>query len=74
MKYISLPIFIVSLAIGLLIGYILGPEMKVVYLYPTPSHAGKTQYEDNAGNCFVYRANPVSCPANEEDIKKIPVQ
>ena len=32
--YISLPIFIISLAVGLFFVYIMGPEMKTVYIYP----------------------------------------
>jgi hypothetical protein len=74
MKYISLPIFIISLAIGLFVGYIFGPEMKIVYVYPTLENVGKTQYEDSAGSCFVYKETEVTCPDNEDSIKEFPIQ
>ena len=74
LKYISLPVFIVSLIIGLLYIYFIENETKTVYVYPSPENCGKTQYEDNAGNCFMYEAGEVTCPTNNSLIKKIPVQ
>jgi hypothetical protein len=74
LKYISLPVFIVSLIIGLLYIYFIENETKTVYVYPSPENCGKTQYEDNAGNCFMYEAGVVTCPKNNSLIKKIPIQ
>jgi len=73
-EYISLPIFIVSLAIGIFFVYIMGTDMKTIYVYPTPDNAGKIQYKDKADNCFVYKSTEVKCPANPLSIKNIPIQ
>jgi len=72
--YISLPIFIISFAIGIFFVYILGPDRKVVHVYPTPDNVGRVQYQDKADNCFVYSANEVQCPVDEGILQRIPFQ
>ena len=44
LKLISLPIFLVSLAIGLLLVYLNEPEYKNVYIYPNPDNINKYQW------------------------------
>lgn len=72
--YISLPIFIISLAVGLFFVYIMGPEMKTVYIYPSPENVDKVLFKDKADNCFYFKPVEVKCPADKSKITNIPIQ
>lgn len=73
LKYISVKVFLISFIIGLFCVYMFGPEMKTIYVYPTPQNIGKIQYKDAAGNCFRYESTEVKCPADNL-ISSIPPQ
>ena len=73
-KYIHLPIFLISFSVGIFFVYIIGSDVKTIYIYPTPENVGETQYKDNAGNCYVYEAVETTCPNEEFKIRSIPVQ
>jgi hypothetical protein len=73
-EYISLKIFLISLAIGLFFVYAMGPETKKIYVYPTPENVDKILFKDNADNCFMFDIKEVKCPTDESKITKIPVQ
>jgi len=73
-SYINLPVFIVSLAIGLFFVYVLGPTMKKILIYPSPENIDKVLFKDNADNCFNFRQVEVSCPSDESKITSIPIQ
>ena len=74
LNYISVPIFIVSLAIGLFFVYVLGPETKTVYIYPTPENVDKILFKDKADNCFSLKQEEIECPSDFSLFTKIPMQ
>jgi hypothetical protein len=73
-NYISLPVFLVSFAVGLFFVYVIGPEKKTIYVYPTLENYTKTQYKDSAGQCFEFKPTETSCPFNPFSIKNVPIQ
>ena len=72
--YISLPVFLISFAIGLLFVYMFGPEIKTIYIYPTPENIDKMLFKDKANNCFQFEEETVDCPTDASKITDIPVQ
>jgi len=74
LNYISLPIFLVSFSIGLFFIYILGPEMKTIYVYPTPENIDKILFRDKADNCFQFSEEIVECPKDKNKIFTVPIQ
>jgi hypothetical protein len=74
LNYISVPVFLISLAIGLFFVYILGPDIKTIYIYPSPENINKILFKDKADNCFELQQQEVECPENESLIQKIPIQ
>jgi hypothetical protein len=74
LNYISIPIFLVSFAVGLFFVYILGPEMKKIYVYPSPETVNNVLFKDKADNCFYFKEEVVECPSDESLISTIPIQ
>ena len=73
-KFISLKIFLISLAMGLLFVYLSQPTPSIIYVYPTPQNAGNITYKDKADNCFTFQANEIKCPTDRSKLKTIPLQ
>jgi hypothetical protein len=73
-NYVSFPVFLISFGIGLLFIYITGPEIKTVYVYPSPQNYLNTQYKDNVNQCFQYKPVETTCPINPFSIKTVPIQ
>ena len=74
LQYISIPVFLFSFAVGLFFIYVLGPEMKTVYVYPSPENVDRILYKDKANNCFTFEEQQVDCPSNPSLISRIPIQ
>ena len=73
-NHISLPIFLASFSIGLFFIYVIGPEKKTIFVYPTPENYANTQYKDISNQCFKYKPIETQCPMNPFSIKTIPMQ
>ena len=72
LKFISIPIFLVSFAFGIFAVYIYEPENKKIMVYPSPDNIDYIQYKDKANNCFQFKEKKLStCPANAS---RIPIQ
>jgi len=74
LKFINIPIFLLSLVFGLFAVYITMPDTRTILVYPTPENIDLIQYRDKTGSCFHYKQNGVECPNNASDISKIPTQ
>ena len=68
MKYVSLPVFLISLAFGLFFVYIYGEDLKPIYVYPTPENVNKILYQDKADNCFKYNEIETECTSDAKDL------
>jgi hypothetical protein len=74
LKFVNIPVFILSFAIGVFFVYIFVPDTRTILVYPTHENVGLLQYRDATGNCFQLVEKAVDCPKNEKDISKIPPQ
>jgi hypothetical protein len=73
--FLNIPIFIISLAIGIYAVYVTNnSEKRKITIYPTPDNIDKIQYKDNADNCFQFKQTEVNCPTSPTDISKIRTQ
>ena len=73
-KYISLPVFLISFAVGLFFVYVLGPETKTINVYPSPQNYKNILYKDDANQCFQFNPVETTCPINPLEINTVPVQ
>jgi hypothetical protein len=74
MKFVSMPIFLVSLSIGLFLTYITNPPTRTIFVFPTPDNVDELVFKDNSENCFTFKADEVDCPENSDEIENYAVQ
>ncbi len=72
-RFINIPIFAISLLLGILYFHFTNPDYKKIYVYPNPENVDIVQYKDKADNCFSFKQNETKCPP-DNSIFKIPVQ
>jgi hypothetical protein len=73
-EYVSFPVFLISLAIGLFYVYVISPAPHVIVVYPTPDNSKEFQFKDRTNNCFEYDPVEIKCPSDNSFIKEIPIQ
>ena len=74
MKYISIPLFVLSFMLGMVYIYLSNPPQRSILIYPTVDNNNNFQYVDKADNCFTFVAKEQKCPFNTGPLKKIPIQ
>ena len=74
MKFLNVPLFLISLAVGIFMTYVYTPHPRIIYVYPTPDNIGRLQYKDKNGMCFKFGATELNCPADKTKIQKYPMQ
>jgi hypothetical protein len=74
MKFINIPVFIISLTLGIFFVYISNPRPNVIYVYPNPDNLNDIQYKDRTESCFGFSSKEVACPSNQKDIRTYPIQ
>jgi hypothetical protein len=73
-KYIHVSVFLSSFVIGLFCIYVIGPDIKTIYKYPSPSNYNDILYKDKTDQCFQFKPLKITCPINPLNIKCVPVQ
>jgi len=73
-KFIDARFFLLSLVIGFFAVYISMPDLRTIYVYPTPENVSILQYKDKTGTCFSFSQEEVACPTDPSEISKVPVQ
>jgi len=74
LKFINIPVFIISLAFGIFFVYITTTNNRTIIVYPTHENVNLLQYRDATQNCFSITEKEVSCPSDPNKISKIPAQ
>jgi hypothetical protein len=74
LKFINIPAFLVSFAIGVFAVYITASDKKKIIVYPSPDNYQNIQYKDKAGTCFQFKQESVKCPKNTNELFFAPIQ
>ena len=64
-KYLNIPVFLISICVGLFVCYVTHPKPRIILKCPNPDNEDKVIYEDEPGNCYKYKSKEVLCPKEE---------
>lgn len=71
-QFINIPIFLISLSIGIISVYIMNnSDKRKIIVYPTPDNIDEILYKDKSDTCFKFKQTQVNCPINRNEISKI---
>ena len=73
-KFINIPAFIVSFAVGVLFVYLYTDTNRMIIVYPTHENYNLLQYRDKVGNCYGLEETEIKCPSDPNLIYNIPAQ
>ena len=74
-KYVNLPVFLISFAVGVFAVYVTLPDTRRILVYPSPDNIDIIQYKDKANHCFRFRETTTSCPtSSNRTAATVPVQ
>ena len=73
-KFVNVPVFVVSFAIGVLFVYLFTNQTRTIVVYPTHENYSLLQYRDKVGNCYSVEESEVACPKDPGAISQIPAQ
>lgn len=74
MKFLSVPVFILSLSVGIFLVYISAPPSQIIYVYPNPDNEDKIMFKDKVDNCFRFTSTEVKCPSDAKKIRSYDIQ
>lgn len=72
-RYVNTNIFLITFILSLIVVYMVQPEAKIVYKFPTPENAGKLTYQNSDKSCYKYEAVQVKCPSDPNLILEHPI-
>ena len=65
---INIPVFFITLIIGLFFVYISAPPLKTIIVYPTKDNKHLFQFRDKVNNCFHLEEKVKPCNSKAEII------
>lgn len=71
LKFINIPLFIISLCIGFIFLYLKKDDKRIIMIYPTPDNYDNIQYSDYGGNTFQFSQSVVDCQGSTIDTPHI---
>jgi hypothetical protein len=66
--------FIIGFVLGFIGIYIMRPDSKIIYRYPTPENVKNTTYRDVNGICYSYNTEKVDCDKNAGTLAEYPLE